>query len=703
MSTSYLTGLNNAQLKAVTAPEQNLLVIAGAGTGKTRVIVSRIAYILNEFQDPPRSILAVTFTNKAALELKERVQKACVGINDLNMLWAGTFHAICARFLRSYCFAANLPASFTIMDPSDVKRELKHIIEPLNLNLKGAELNKLLGSVSETIFALKEKGLRAQQLLSSTRDTQYEITRRFRSELTFDEFVQIYLKYEEFCETVGAVDFSELLLRTCELFNKHPEILSLQHRRFKHILVDEFQDTNHIQYKLVQLLCGENCTVMAVGDDDQSIYSWRGANYRNMPNFLRDFKDAKLIALEENYRSSQNVLDLANSLMSGCEDRLSQKVLQSQKGAGQVVEVVECPNNYQEAQWVASTMSLLHNAGVPYQEMAVLYRFNSQSNPLENAFSTLGIPYNIWGGLRFFDREEIQNSLAYLRLAVNENDNAALLRIINVPKRAIGPSKIKLIENIATEHHCSHFKAIELLLETAKDPAFKKAYAAKAKSFKDFYDLVLKIKENLETQSLQEALHFIHEQTGLNDFYTKKDKDEGKNSLEGRVANLKELEENAARFEEECKVNPILDSDGNQIAIPLLFITNTSLVSGGEINSKGEKDSLQDAANLSTIHSAKGLEYQVVFVVGFEDSILPSAKGNTLDEFEEERRLAYVAITRAKEKLFLSYCNMRTNYQGTNYTGPSVFLTEILKDVNKTHQKEQLPYKERSVSYSCYD
>ncbi len=669
-----LEKLNDSQRKAVSAPLQNMLVIAGAGTGKTRVLVSRIAWLLQHEALPARSILAVTFTNKAAKEMKDRLEKMSSS-EMARGLWCNTFHALCLRMLRAYAGYAGLTSNFTVIDTENQKNLIKRIMKQFTglSSFDGVKPNQVVSKIS----LLKERGKRAQDCtsLSSSYDP-------------VDKAVgKIYPIYEATCNAENIVDFSELLLRMVELLEKNEDVRKLQHHRFKEILVDEFQDTDSIQYKLLTLLCGPDSHVMVVGDDDQSIYGWRGADFSNMRKFLKDFPNVEKIKLEDNYRSSQSILDIANILISRNENRLMEKVLRGNHGAGEPVRVIENSYGDNEAVEVVDRIKSLHDKeGVPYEDIAILYRNNNLSLSFETQLGIAHIPCTIYGGQKFFERAEVLDALAYLRVLINDRDDTALSRIINVPARKIGPKVVTQLTEIARERGCSLMQALSSIVEYGKSPDCTKEIKTLAKKLGVFHDLIEAMKKKLSSSDckLSEFVKFLIAETGLYDFYRQKDE---KDNLSGnlRHLNLEELVNTATSFENQIPSESEPEAQDSAEGKLLDFISSTSLASTTELNSEGMDVMSNDKVNLMTIHAAKGLEFKVVFLVGFEEQILPSPRSSLRGAghaLEEERRLAYVGVTRAKEKLYISYASARTIYGMPTLTGMSQFLREIIRAAN---------------------
>lgn len=704
VSNEILENLNDSQKEAVSAPLSNMLVIAGAGTGKTRVLVSRIAYLIKHYMIEPRNILAVTFTNKAAGEMRERIG-LFVGEFLQRQLWASTFHSICLRLLRAYAKQAGLEPNFTVLDTDSQTTLTKRIMKELNIDVKEFKPSEAVSKISK----LKEDGIRADDYIKRG---------RIFGESQYENMCKIYSSYEKICNDENSVDFSELLLRTVELLESNDEIRALQNRRFKEILVDEFQDTNSIQYKFLKLMAGKNSHVMVVGDDDQSIYGWRGADYTNMHKFLKDFDDVHEILLALNYRSSQKILDMANTLIAENSDRLMEKVLKGNIGQGDDVSILNCSNNNCEASTVVQLIAKLHEAGEKFQDMAILYRNNYLSLGFEQNLSMKHIPFVIYGGQRFFERAEILDTLAYLRLLINENDDTAALRIINVPSRKLGPKVVADLRSIGMERNCSMLQAIRLLEAYSKQEGADKALVSLYKKVTPFYNLILQMKEKKANSPLNELVDYVINASGLHEMYALKDAKEGKTGEENsRVSNLGVLVSNVKEFEasmqaqaekassdEEAKdinADNVEDSASGETASnvledPLLtYLSNITLVSTSELDEDGSSSTECDAVNMMTIHSSKGLEFKHVFLVGFENTILPSQRSVDIGSdksISEERRLAYVGITRAKEDLYISYAQNRSMFGNIVPTGASQFLRQIVRSYNAV-KKEERPFK----------
>ncbi len=676
-----LKNLNEGQKEAVSAPLSNVLVIAGAGTGKTRVLVSRISWLVQVENLKPREIMAVTFTNKAAKEMQERIAML-IGESNVRMLWASTFHSVCLRLLRSYSRQAGLQPGFGVLDTDNQTAFIKRIMSEIDYigELKPSE-------VASKISKFKERRQRAADVAFSYKEEDPYL-------------VKIYDIYERECISQNVVDFSELLLRTVELLENNESVRDLQHRRFKEILVDEFQDTNSLQFDFLKLLAGPQTHIMAVGDDDQSIYGWRGADYTNMSNFKKDFAPVKTVLLKDNYRSTQNILDMANTLIAKGSERLLPKVLEGNNGVGSKVNIIKCASEYVESDFIVNTIKLLHAKGISYDDFAVLYRTNQQSLLLEQRLSISGIPFVIYGGQKFFERAEIQDALAYMRLLLNPLDDQALRRIINVPPRRIGEKVVTQLSDIAYERGSSLFETIKMLIDYAKDENVPKELKSLAKKLSVFYDLMEKLKACRESQNLPDLVRSVIEITGLVDYYKQKDLKSNKGALDNQKhKNLEQLVSNASVFNNE-RFGEALENAEENLDPLLNFISNVTLSSSTELNAEGIEGEGQRQAlvNLMTMHASKGLEFKVVFLAGFEKNLLPSFRSeNDFREgqrraYDEERRLAYVGITRAQERLFISYALSRTVYGRTENTGASSFLREIVVQY-KEQKPDDRPYK----------
>jgi DNA helicase II / ATP-dependent DNA helicase PcrA len=627
-----LDNLNPEQLKAITLGHESALVLAGAGSGKTRVLTTRIAYLIQSGQATPGSILAVTFTNKAAKEMLTRLS-AMMPINTRGM-WVGTFHGLCNRLLRAHYRDANLPQTFQILDSADQQSAIKRLMKTLNIDdekFKPKEMGWFINGA-------KDQGLRANMV-----EAKDEFTRRQ---------VEFYQAYDEQCQREGVVDFAELLLRCKELLAKNTALLEHYRARFKFILVDEFQDTNRLQYEWIQLLAGKDTAVFGVGDDDQSIYAFRGAEAANMRDFQRDFARGNVIKLEQNYRSQGNILDAANAVIANNKDRLG-KNLWTDEGNGEPIRIYAASTDTDEAEFVIDEVRALHREGKNLSEMALLYRSNAQSRVLEHTLFRAGVAYRVYGGLRFFERMEVKHALAYLRLAGNPADDGAFSRVVNFPPRGIGARSVEQVQELAQRYGVSLYEAA---LNGIAQNAITGRSAAAIGTF-------LRVIEGLKSSgdaklSLAELVDEALEKSGMKSHYTAER--EGADRLE----NLAELVTACAQFEEtyEGEDSPLVG-----------FLTHASLEAGDHEASVND-----DALQLMTVHAAKGLEFDHVFLGGLEEGLFPHE--NSLSDFagvEEERRLMYVAITRARKRLYLSYAAQRMLHGQTRYGIVSRFLDEI--------------------------
>jgi len=620
---SLLENLNPEQLAAVTLPNQSALILAGAGSGKTRVLTTRIAWLIQTGNIGPNGLLAVTFTNKAAREMLTRIS-AMLPINVRGM-WVGTFHGLCNRMLRAHHRDAGLPQLFQILDSQDQHAAVKRMLKAANAD----EDRFPPREVQNFINAAKEEGRRPRDV-----EIADESSRRF---------ADLYAAYEEQCQREGAVDFAELLLRTYELLSKNEVLREHYRSRFRHILVDEFQDTNRLQYRWLKLLAGPANVVFAVGDDDQSIYRFRGANVGNMAEFERDFHVQNVIRLEQNYRSFGHILDAANALIAHNKRRLG-KNLWTSSGKGEPVRVHEAGSDNEEARWLVEEIQSLAREGLRLADIAMLYRSNAQSRVIEHALFSAGMPYRVYGGLRFFERLEIKHALAYLRLLANPDDDGAFLRVANFPARGIGARTLEQLQDAAKSGGMSLYKAAGALAG--------KAGAAIAA----FLRIVESLRSETQGLPLKEAVEVMLERSGLVAHY-RSEKDGA-----DRVENLLELVNAAAAY--------IQEEDANDLAA---FLAHAALESGDNQAAEGA-----DALQLMTVHSAKGLEFQAVFVTGLEEGLFPHEQSVFEDDgLEEERRLMYVAITRARARLYLSFAQTRMLHGQTRYNVASRFLDEI--------------------------
>ncbi len=710
-----LHGLNPEQLAAVTLPQGHALILAGAGSGKTRVLTTRIAWLLHMGYASPGGIMAVTFTNKAAKEMQTRLS-ALLPIS-LRGMWMGTFHGLCNRLLRAHHQAAGLPATFQILDMQDQLSAIKRLCKAFNVDTERYPPKQL----GWFFASCKEDGLRPKDVPTHDPDTRKK--------------VELYQLYEDQCQREGVVDFAELLLRSYELLRDHPALRQHYQQRFRYLLVDEFQDTNKLQYQWLKLLAGEmeggrivgTSSVLAVGDDDQSIYAFRGARVGNMQDFLREFAVPHQIKLERNYRSHGNILDCANALIENNSQRLG-KNLTTDQGAGEPVRIHEAPTDLDEARWlVEEIQALTKNDGFPRQEIALLYRSNAQSRVLESRLFNAGIPYRVYGGLRFFERAEIKHALAYLRLLENPQDDTSFLRVVNFPARGIGARSIEALQEEARQAGCSLLDATTLVSGAA---------GAKLRSFHALIDVM---REAVAGQSLRHTIEHVLHASGLQEHY-RADK-EGQERLEnldelinaaesfvlqegfGKDAIALPLDETASAAPaaltqspasqgidprlpllNQALSNPPLagtDADTGETLSPLqAFLVHAALEAGDNQAQAG-----QDAVQLMTVHASKGLEFDAVFIVGLEEGLFPHE--NALSDkggLEEERRLMYVAITRARQRLYLSHAQSRMLHGRTSFNLPSRFLDELpsacVKHLGARGFGSFSPKKEAASAYS---
>ena len=627
-----LTTLNPDQLAAVTS-EGSTLVLAGAGSGKTRVLTTRIAWLIQTAQVSPQGILAVTFTNKAAKEMLTRLS-AMLPINTRGM-WIGTFHGLCNRLLRAHHREAGLPQLFTILDSSDQLSAVKRCLKALNVDTEKYDPRKLQSFINQN----KEAGLRADKV-----EAWDPYSRRL---------VDYYAAYDEQCRREGCVDFAELLLRAYELLSRNALLREHYQQRFSHILVDEFQDTSRLQYQWLKLLKGPGSALFAVGDDDQSIYAFRGANVANMSLFMDELGIETPIKLTRNYRSVSTILDAANAVIAHNQGRLG-KDLWTEVGRGEPIRHYQARDDSEEARFVVEEIQARHTEGEAYVDMAVLYRSNAQSRGLEHALFSASIPYRVYGGQRFFERAEIKHALAYLRLAANPEDDNAFLRVVNFPTRGIGARSLETLDAEARTGNISLWSAA----------------TSSGKKFAPFVLLVEDFRRDTAGLPLAEIVEHVVARSGLLEFY--------RNEKDGqdRVDNLEELANAAAAFAAEND-DPSLES----------FLAHAALEAGEHEAAQG-----QDAVQLMTVHSAKGLEFQSVFITGLEEGLFPHE--NSLTEtggLEEERRLMYVAITRTRRRLTLTHAQMRMLHGQTRYGLPSRFLEEIPEVLVKSLSRRMAP------------
>jgi DNA helicase II / ATP-dependent DNA helicase PcrA len=649
-----LEGLNDAQRKAVTAPPEHMLVLAGAGSGKTRVLVHRIAWLNQVENISPFNLFAVTFTNKAAAEMRQRVEKL-QGMPTTGM-WVGTFHGMAHRLLRNHWKEAKLPQSFQILDADDQYRLVRRVLKSLDLDEAKWPPKQAQGFIN----ARKDEGKRPSHI-DTSRNPVYE------------QMVRIYTAYEVACERAGVIDFAELLLRTLELIRDNESLQSHYQNRFRHILVDEFQDTNTIQYALIQLLAGQHNgkdnKVFIVGDDDQAIYGWRGARVENIQRFQKDFPSAEVIRLEQNYRSTTTILSAANALIDNNADRMGKKLWSSGED-GEPVIFYHAYDERDETRFVLDKIKQFIDNGNARSDVAILYRSNAQSRVFEERFVSEAIPYRVYGGMRFFERAEIKNALAYLRLMDNVNDDASFERVVNTPTRGIGERSVEKVRELARQVDRPMWFAAQQII------ADKGLPTRAANALQGFIDLIENLQADTGDMALHQQVDHVVHNVGLIEHY---EKEKGEKA-QARVENIEELVTAARGFE----------YDPAELEVPMdeltAFLTHAALEAG-----EGQAAEWDDCIQLMTMHSAKGLEFPLVFIVGMEEGLFPSQR--SLEEegkLEEERRLCYVGITRAREQLVLSCAEHRRLYGQDMYPSPSRFVSEIpehlLEEVRGKHQ-----------------
>ena len=624
--------MNENQLKAILKTQGAVMVIAGAGSGKTRVLTNRIAYLIAEKNVLESNILAITFTNKAAKEMKERIY-SLVGETS-KYIWINTFHSMCVRILRQHIDLLGYNKNFTILDTSEQKTIIKNIVKELNLSEDSYQPNNILKIISNSknsMISVNE--MKAQARFGFMKNA-----------------AEIYEYYQKYLKKNSVLDFDDLMLKTIVLFEKHPEVLAIYQNKFEYIHVDEYQDTNVIQYKLIKMLSEVHNNICVVGDDDQSIYSWRGACSDNIINFEKDYEDVEVIFLDQNYRSNSTILDAANAVIKNNTDR-KDKALWSENKGGDKITVYSAANDKDETDDIAKKILDLKAQGIDYKDIAILYRANYLSRSMENSCMAFGIPYKLIGSLKFLQRQEIRDLLAYMNVIVNRNDEFSLRRIINVPKRGIGASSMAKIDNYAEQYGLSLFEALKNI----------DMIGVSKKIITNIHLLTQLIEKYSQTEqySIEDLIVGIYKDSG----YESMLKESADAYAESRIENISELVSSAKQF-----------SSMNDNLID--FISEMSLTS--DADDENEDDSVV----LSTVHAAKGLEYRVVFIMGLEENLFPSIRDAESSEdernkMEEERRLAYVAITRAKEKLFMSYANRRMQFGSIKNNKRSRFLDEV--------------------------
>ncbi|ENJ1737752.1 TPA: DNA helicase II [Vibrio parahaemolyticus] len=630
-----LDGLNDKQREAVAAPLENLLVLAGAGSGKTRVLVHRIAWLMSVEQASPFSIMSVTFTNKAAAEMRGRIEELMMG--SASGMWNGTFHGICHRILRAHYLDAKLPEDFQIIDSDDQQRLLKRLIKAQNLDEKQWPARQ----VAWWINGKKDEGLRPTHI-----DAYHDPVTK--------TYLQLYTAYQEACDRAGLVDFAEILLRAHELLRDNKFVREHYQARFKHILVDEFQDTNNIQYAWLRMMTGPECHVMIVGDDDQSIYGWRGAKVENIEKFTREFPSVTTIRLEQNYRSTKTILEASNTLIANNTERMG-KELWTDGVVGEPISVYSAYNELDEARFAVNKIKEWQDKGGALNDAAMLYRNNAQSRVLEEALIQAGLPYRIYGGMRFFERQEIKDALAYMRLMANRNDDAAFERVVNTPTRGLGDKTLETIRRAARDRGCTMWEASVAMLD-------EQVLAGRAAgALGRFIELITALEDDTLEMPLHEQTDHVIKYSGLFAMY---EQEKGEKS-KARIENLEELVTATRQFEK--------PEEAEEMSLLTAFLTHAALEAG-----EGQADEFEDAVQLMTLHSAKGLEFPLVFMVGVEEGMFPSQmSAEEAGRLEEERRLCYVGMTRAMQKLYITYAEMRRLYGQDKYHKPSRFIREL--------------------------
>jgi DNA helicase II / ATP-dependent DNA helicase PcrA len=637
---SVLDELNSAQREAVAASTGNILVLAGAGSGKTRVLVHRIAWFIQTGVATPFGVMAVTFTNKAAAEMKGRIEHLLR--QPIGGMWVGTFHGLAHRLLRAHWQEAGLPQNFQIIDSEDQYRTVRRVLRFMALE----EDRYPPREVQWFINARKDDGMRPQQIED-------------QGDPTLHQMVRIYTAYQEYCARSGLVDFAELLLRAFELFRDQKTILAHYQQRFRHILVDEFQDTNALQYSWLRLLAGKHGNIFAVGDDDQSIYSWRGARMENMQCFQKDFTATHLIRLEQNYRSTANILNAANTLIANNSTRLCKR-LWTDGNSGDKINFYTAYNELDEARFVVDHITSWYDTHGKYRDSAVLYRVSAQSRVLEETLMQAGIPYRVYGGMRFYERAEIKDALAYLRLATYTDDDASFERIINTPARGIGQRTVEELRIVAKKNNSSLWQSAQQLVQ-------EKSISARAvNALESFLLLIHQIHQSNRDLPLDEMLDNVIKRSGLIEYFQK---EKGERGL-ARIENLEELVTAAGEFE--------MPDDEKETLEPLqAFLAHAALEAG-----ETQASAWSDCVHLMTMHSAKGLEFPNVYMVGMEEGLFPHQRSSEDPvQLEEERRLCYVGITRAQKTLTLTLAQHRRLHGSDYYPQPSRFIRELPDDV----------------------
>lgn len=635
-----LNDLNPMQRRAAETLEGPVLILAGAGSGKTRTLTYRVANLL-EHGVKAWHILALTFTNKAAREMRERIERLAGA--DAGEAWIGTFHSICCRILRRDIEKLGYERSFTIYDDDDQQRVIKAVLKELDIDEKFLPPKAVSADISD-----------AKNRLLSPDEWLQKRGGDYRSQKTHD----VMTRYEQRLRAANALDFDDLLVKTLQLFVEHPPVLEYYQGRFQYVHVDEYQDTNYAQYQLVRLITRESRNLCVVGDDDQSIYGWRGADIRNILDFEKDFPDATVIKLEQNYRSTANILDAANQIIAHNEGR-KEKELWTEDGEGEKITLYAAADERDEAAWICQRIRQLQRGGTPYGSIAILYRMHALSRVLEETLMRAGIPYHVYGGTRFYDRREVRDVLAYLRLIQNPADDISLSRIINVPKRAIGDSTVEQLTQYARQNDMSLYAAVAAPPDTLASRA--------RKSVNDFSSLIVSLLLAKETLPLSELVQKVIDDSGLIAQYQKEENEEN----QARIENIREFMGAVTEFEQKSEDKSLF-----------AFLENVALVT--ELDNQ---DSAPSFVTMMTLHSAKGLEYDAVFMSGMEEGIFPSARAMQEDNrVEEERRLCYVGVTRARKLLHLSYARRRMLFNQMQFNAPSCFLQEIPKRLIREEQ-----------------
>lgn len=653
-----LQDLNPVQRDAVTYNDGSLLILAGAGSGKTRVLTYKVAYLIQEKGINPHSILAITFTNKAAGEMKERIDEL-IGSKVAESMWITTFHSTCARILRKEIHRLGYKRNFVIYDDADTKRLITMCLKDLDLDPK----RFIASSIANAISAAKEELIDTESF--ATRGETY----------LEHKIADVYKLYQQKLYQSSALDFDDLLMLTIDIFSLFPTVLQRYQERFDYIMIDEYQDTNHAQYRLVHLLAGEKKNLSVVGDDDQSIFGFRGADIRNILEFEADYPEAKVVRLEQNYRSTQTILEAANYVIKNNAGR-KPKTLWTTNAEGEAVTRYQAENEHDEASFVAAEIERLKELeDRDYKNFAIFYRTNAQSRVLEEVFMRYGLPYKIVGGVKFYERAEIKDILAYLRAVANQTDELSIKRIINVPKRGIGKTSIDYVDRFTQKENTGFHEA----LKRAGENQFLSSRAQN--EIEKFVNLLDELAAIVDEKSISVFTQELLEKTG----YIKALEEERTVEAMGRIENVRELVSVMQEFERS-------DPSGNLAD----FLEQISLITDIDTYDEGET-----AVTLMTLHNAKGLEFPVVFIVGMEDGVFPHIRSmNSIDELEEERRLCYVGITRAKERLYLTHAWCRSLWGGTNYNAQSRFFKEIPKEFLKSAYEEKVPSEVHSAAGS---